>query len=181
MTAEGSPDRVAEDVADAFDALIEGTAAAMAVVTVSVDGEPSGCLVGFHGQCSIEPRRYALWLSKANHTYDLAVQADTFAVHLLASGDEQLAAHFGGRTGDEEDKFATVGWAPGPGGVPLLEDCPRRLVLRRVALLDSGGDHTCVVGEPVAAAGSGEFTPLRLPDVVGLEPGHQADEPRHTG
>lgn len=171
----------AEEVAEAFDALVGGTAAAMAVVTVSVDGEPSGCLVGFHGQCSIEPRRYALWLSKANHTYDLAVQAETFAVHLLAVGDDELAAHFGGRTGDEVDKFDGVGWVPGAGGVPLLEACPRRLVLRRVALLDSGGDHTCVVGEPIVAEGDGDFTPLRLPDVVDLEPGHEAGEARHEG
>jgi len=171
----------AEEVASAFDALVGATAAAMAVVTVSVDGEPSGCLIGFHGQCSIEPRRYALWLSKANHTYDLAVQAETFAAHLLAAGDERLAAHFGGLTGDEVDKFATVGWTPGPGGVPMLDDCPRRLVLRRVALLDSGGDHTCVVGEPVSVEGNGDFTPLRLPDVVDLEPGHEAGETRHEG
>lgn len=181
MTADEPTGSVTEEIVEAFDALVGGTAAAMAVVTVSVDGEPSGCLVGFHGQCSIEPRRYALWLSKANHTYDLAVQAQMFAVHLLAVEDEGLAEHFGGRTGDDVDKFAAVGWAPGPGGVPLLEDCPRRLVLRRVALLDSGGDHTCVVGEPVTAEGDGGFRPLRLPDVVDLEPGHEAGESRHQG
>lgn len=169
-------------VDDAFDELVAQTATAMAVVTVAVDGEPSGCLVGFHCQCSIEPRRYAVWLSKANHTYDLAVQAETFALHFLAQGEHGLAAHFGGLTGDEVDKFADLAWEPGPGGVPLLDACPQRVVLRRLSLVDSGGDHVCLEGEPVAATTTGPFTPLRLSDVGDIEPGHPAEEnPRHDG
>ena len=169
-------------VDDAFDELVAQTATAMAVVPVAVDGEPSGCLVGFHGQCSIEPRRYAIWLSKANHTYDLAVQAETIGLHFLAQGEHELAAHFGGLTGDEVDKFANVAWSPGPGGVPLLDACPQRVVLRRLSLVDSGGDHVLLEGEPVAASTAGPFTPLRLSDVADIDPGHPAEEnPRHDG
>ncbi len=169
-------------VGDAFDELVAQTAAAMAVVTVAVDGAPSGCLVGFHCQCSIEPRRYAVWLSKANHTYDLAMQAETVAVHFLARGDHGIAEHFGGLTGDEVDKFAGVAWSPGPAGVPLLDACPRRVVLRRLSMVDSGGDHALVEGEPIAASTAGAFEPLRLSDVTDIQPGHPAEEtPRHDG
>ena len=177
------PDRSTSDdaVADDFDELMAQVAPAMVVVTVAVDGEASGCLVGFHAQCSINPRRYALWLSKANHTYELALRAHTFAVHFLDDGDEALAELFGGLTGDEVDKFERTSWSPGPGGVPLLDGCRHRLVLARHALFDAGEDHVCLVGDPVAATTADEFTPLRLPDVDDIEPGHEAEEERHRG
>lgn len=170
-----------DDVEEGFDALMVQVGPAMVVVTVAVDGEASGCLVGFHTQCSINPRRYALWLSKANHTYELALRAHTFAVHFLDDGHAPLAALFGGLTGDEVDKFERTGWTPGPGGVPLLDDCSHRLVLARHALFDAGEDHVCLVGDPIATTAAGEFTPLRLPDVDDIEPGHEAEEERHHG
>jgi flavin reductase (DIM6/NTAB) family NADH-FMN oxidoreductase RutF len=158
-------------------ALAELTAkadSALTIVTTAHDGEPSGCLVGFHSQCSIEPWRYAVWLSKANHTYRSALLADHLAVHLVASGDHDLAAHFGSETGDEVDKFAGIAWEPGAGGAPLLERLPNRFVGRRLDLLDTGGDHVCAVLEPVTVAVAGSFTPLRLSGVGDVVPGHPA-------
>ena len=162
---------------DPFDALMSSHDPAMAVVTTAGDGQIGGCLVGFHGQASIEPHRYAVWLSKANHTYALALRATHLAVHLLAddTGGRALASHFGGLTGDEVDKFAGIEHAPGPGGVPLLAALPNRMVLRRVVLLDDGGDHVCATGEPVDAATTGPFRALRLAAVRDLTPGHPAD------
>lgn len=175
------PDPGDAAVAEGFDELMAQVATAMVIVTVSVDGEASGCLVGFHTQCSINPRRYALWLSKANHTYELALRAHTFAVHFLDDGDGPLAELFGGLTGDEVDKFERTGWAPGPGGVPLLDDCGHRLVLARHAFFDAGEDHVCLVGDPIAASSDDGFAPLRLTDVDDIEPGHEAEEERHHG
>jgi flavin reductase (DIM6/NTAB) family NADH-FMN oxidoreductase RutF len=146
--------------------------AALTIVTAGVDGEPSGCLVGFHSQCSIEPWRYAVWLSTVNHTYRTARLGGHLAVHLVGAGDHDLATRFGGATGDEVDKFAGLGWEPGPGGAPLLERLPNRFVGRCLALLDTGGDHVCAVLEPVSVGVAGAFTPLRLGDVGDIRPGH---------
>ena len=41
-------------------------------------------------------------------------------------------------------------------------------------MLDEGGDHVCVVTEPVEAATTGPFAPLRLSAVTDLHPGHDA-------
>ena len=116
--------------------LVSAMDGAMVVVTTAVDDQRGGCLVGFHCQCSIEPERYAIWLSVANHTYRLVLFADHLAVHVLRPGDEAVAAHWGGLSEDEGDKFADVAWTPGPGGVPLLDDVPRRFVGRRLTVLD---------------------------------------------
>lgn len=107
-----------------FDAVVASADAAMVVVTAAAGGQRAGCLVGFHSQTSIEPRRYGVWLSKANHTYRVALMADHLAVHFLTDADRDLAELFGGVSGDDVDKFARCGWEPGPHGVPLLHRCP---------------------------------------------------------
>lgn len=160
---------------DAFDDLVSGADGAMIVVTAAAGGERAGCLVGFHTQSSIEPPRYAVWLSKANHTYRVAMQATHLAVHVLTTDDRALAVRFGARTGDDTDKFAGVRVETGSGGAPVLVACRHLLVGRRVALHDDGGDHVCVVLEPVEARSDGNFTPLRLAEVADLSPGHEAD------
>jgi flavin reductase (DIM6/NTAB) family NADH-FMN oxidoreductase RutF len=164
--------------ADAFASLMSSLDSAMAVVTTAEGDERAGCLVGFHGQSSIDPHRYAVWLSKANHTYRVGLRATHLAVHLLAAGDEgrELARLFGTETGDDVDKFADLDHTPGPGGVPLLAAVPHRIVLRRVVLLDEGGDHVCVTGEPVDVTTAGPFLPLRLGAIDDLTPGHEAEE-----
>lgn len=60
---------------DAFDSVMASLDAPMAVVTTAVDDERAGCLIGFHAQSSIDPGRYCVWLSKANHTYRVAWRA----------------------------------------------------------------------------------------------------------
>jgi flavin reductase (DIM6/NTAB) family NADH-FMN oxidoreductase RutF len=161
---------------DAFDALMASLDTPMVVVTTAVAGERAGCLVGFHAQSSIDPPRCGVWLSKANHTYRVALRSTHLAVHFLTADDLAVAEHFGTLTGDEVDKFADVAFADGPGGVPLLEACPHRVVLRRTALLDEGGDHVCVAGESIEAHTTGSFQPLRLSAVDHLVPGHDNDE-----
>lgn len=151
----------------------------MVVVTTAVGAERAGCLVGFHAQSSIEPKRLTVWLSKANHTYRVALRATHFAVHFLDAGQFAIAHDFGTKTGDDGDKF--VGWScsSGPEEVPILADVAQWMALRRVALLDEGGDHVCVVGEVIAANSAHGFTPLRLSQVVHLRPGHDVEE-RHS-
>lgn len=164
------------DVGARFDALIGGLDPPMVIVTTAVGDVRAGCLVGFHAQCSIEPRRYAIWLSKANHTVRIALHAEHLAVHFLTEGDRGLATLFGTTSGIDHDKFARCGWTAGPHGVPLLDACPHWVVLRRTGVLDEGSDHFCFAGEPVRVGHTGGFTALRLSDVDDLDPGHEADE-----
>jgi flavin reductase (DIM6/NTAB) family NADH-FMN oxidoreductase RutF len=164
-------------MADApFDELMASLDGPMVVVTTAVAGERAGCLVGFHAQSAIDPKRYCVWLSKANHTYRVALRSTHLAVHFLTDGDFGVAEHFGSLTGEDVDKFDGVAFEEGIDGVPLLEACPHRMVVRRVALLDEGGDHVCVTTQCVEAATPGRFSPLRLSQVQHLSPGHESDE-----
>lgn len=164
--------------ADVFGTLMSGLDPPLVVVTAAAAGERAGCLVSFHTQSSMAPQRYCVFLSKANHTYGVALRASHLAIHFLAVADLPLAELFGSQTGDTVDKFAGLPVTEGPGGVPLLTQCPHWLAARRIALLDDGGDHVTVLTEPVAASASGPFSPLRVAQAGHIRPGHDARE-RH--
>lgn len=150
---------------------------ALVVVTTADGHERAGCLVGFHTQCSIAPDRYAVWLSKANHTYRVALFADHVAVHLLSADDLDLAELFGGSTGDQVDTFASCAWTTGPSGVPLLDRLPNRMVGRRVSLVDDGdSDHVCLMLALEVVETAAAFSPLRLSAAAGIVPGHDAED-----
>ena len=124
--------------ADEYAALVTSLDPPLAVVTTASDAERAGCLIGFHAQSSIDPHRYVIWLSKANHTFRVGMHAQRFAVHFLTEDDSALAALFGTESGDRTDKFGHCAWEAGAGGVPMLVDCPHRFTATRVALLDEG-------------------------------------------
>ena len=162
--------------ADPFAQLMADLDTPMVIVTTAAGGARAGCLVGFHAQCGIDPALYAVWLSKANHTYRIGALANMFAVHFLAKENRPLAELFGTLTGNEVDKFKHCAWSSGPEGVPLLDDCSNRIVGRRDAWLDPGADHVCLMIDPIGAdhADSGER--LTFADVNELEAGHPVED-----
>ena len=167
-------------VRDAYERVIEPVDPVAVIVTCASGGDKAGCLVTFSGPCSIEPPRYAVWLSHPNHTYQVALGANELIVHMLTADDLPLAEVFGGVSGLNEDKFARVPWSD-RGGAPLLRATGgwlRGRILSRVpGREETGGDHTCFVLAPVAAeGGSGASRPLRMSDVRHINPGQPAGE-----
>ncbi|MER5309312.1 flavin reductase family protein [Streptomyces sp. NPDC002773] len=158
-----------------LDAFADALDYPMYVVTTAAGGEQAGCLVGFASQCSIDPPRFMVWLSKANRTYRVGRRASHLAVHTLRPEQRGTAELFGGRTGDDVDKFGRVAWWPGEGAVPVLSDCCAWFVGRVREHVD-GGDHVGFLLAPVAESPSGPVRPplLRFGDVVDLSPGHPA-------
>ena len=155
-----------------FDTLMAALDSPLIVVTAADERERAGCLVEFHVQSSIDPQRYCVWLSKANYTYRVALQSSHLVIHFLTADDLPLAELFGTQTGDTVDKFAGLPVDSGPGGAPVLRQCPNWLAVRRIALLDEGGDHACLTTEPVAAQTAGPFRPLRISQAGHLKAGH---------
>ncbi|MFE2298657.1 flavin reductase family protein [Streptomyces sp. NPDC059445] len=148
----------------------------MYVVTAEADGEKAACLVGFASQCSIQPARFMVWLSKANRTYRVAERAERLAVHLLRGDQHRLARVFGAETGDRTDKFADVPWHSGPGGSLILDEAPAWFVGRVEERID-GGDHVGFLLAPEAAENpAGDRPPLlTLNDTHDITPGHPAN------
>lgn len=145
----------------------------MAIVTTAAGGERSGCLVGFHTQCSIDPPRYLVCVSRGNHTFAVARRATHLAVHILDVADRELSELFGELTGDEVDKFARCRWSEGPFGMPVLAG-PRAWFAGPVVAAAEVGDHTAFVIDPIEGEFHGPLRQLGFQDVRDMEPGHPA-------
>ena len=159
---------------DEFQRLVARLDYPMFVLTArsaSGDGERSGCLIGFASQCSIDPPRFAVWVSEKNHTFSVAKASSHLGVHALSAEQRDLAELFGGETGDEVDKFARCSWHDGPEGVPVLDEVAGWFVGRVLERLDTG-DHLGFLLEPVAAEVT-DVPNLTFQDVKDLDPGHQ--------
>lgn len=138
----------------------------MFIATVPGDG----CLVGFATQCSIDPVRFIVCLSNKNKTYRLTREATHMALHVVPHDRAELADLFGGETADEVDKLAQVESTPGPGGAPLIADCP--YVAGRLLDRVDVGDHVAFVLDVEVEHGTAK--PLRFQRARWIEPGHEA-------
>lgn len=159
-----------------FESLMASVDSAMIVVTTSAEDERAGCLVGFHAQSSISAQQYSLWLSKANYTYRVGLRATHFAVHFLSKEDLAIAERFGTQSGEHVDKFEGIDIDIDDSGVPLIRQCPNRMVLERIAVLDDGGDHVCITTRVHSTQTTGTFVPMRLSDAAHLDAGHASEE-----
>jgi flavin reductase (DIM6/NTAB) family NADH-FMN oxidoreductase RutF len=161
------------DVYARFNGLVGDLDYPMFIVTTRAsDGERAGCLIGFATQCSINPPRVLACLSKKNRTYRVAQRAEVLAVHFVPAAATQLADLFGGRTGDDHDKFADCAWEDGPAGVPILEECRNWFAGRVLERLDLG-DHCGFLLDPIEVSAEipqAEFTFHRARRI---EPGHE--------
>ncbi len=161
------------NTAEAVQRLVSDLDYPMLIVTTAVDQQRRGCLVGFSTQCSIDPLRFVVCISKRNATYRTAREAQFLAVHFLTAADRELSELFGEQTGDRIDKFSHCEWEPGPDGVPLLRAGAGHYVGRVLDRIDVG-DHVAFLVEPVAGEYRGGGRQLGFQAVRDMEPGHGA-------
>ncbi len=155
-----------------MDAFISRLDAPLYVVTVgTARGERSGCLAGFVTQCSLNPARFLVCLSKLNHTFFVGERSSGIAIHLLGEDQTELASLFAESTGDTVDKFEHCGWSEGASGAPILDDCAAWLegnVLDRFSV----GDHEAFLMSPTAGGSGRPHGLLMLKNSPPFRPGH---------
>ena len=162
---------------DAFEDIVAALNYPVFVVTTREDddgGGLAGCLVGFASQTSINPPRFLVGLSKRNHTFRAARRATHLVVHVLPHSNLPTAELFGGKTGDDTDKFAQCDWDAGPLGLPILRDASAWFVGRILERFDVG-DHVGHLLEPTDGNASEVSTDwVSFSDVRDIAPGHEA-------
>jgi flavin reductase (DIM6/NTAB) family NADH-FMN oxidoreductase RutF len=143
------------------------------IVTAYDGSRRDGCLVGFATEASMHPPRLLVCLSLANLTHRIAVSSPALAVHLVPVHRHDLAELFGGETGDEVDKLARVAWTAGPHELPLLDECPVRLV-GRVVSRHPFGDHEGFLLEPLEDTELPRQDAMATREALDIRPGHPA-------
>ena len=132
------PDSVSPDD---FKAALSRWASGVTIVTAT---GPVGMTVSAFSALSLDPPLIQVSLARAAATCDAVLDADGFAVHILADGQSELSHRFA----TPGERFNGLTWTAGPYGAPLLHGGIARIICERHATAD-GGDHTILVGRVV--------------------------------
>ncbi len=110
-------------------------------------------------QASFEPPMVMVAVENDGRSIGMMRRAGIFGVSVYASGQRELAGHFGRRSKTNPNKMDGMPWEPGVTGVPLLTDALGHLECRIRGELGAG-DHTVFVGEVVEARVRRDGEPL---------------------
>lgn len=128
------------------------------IVTASHSGEQHGMTVSSFTSIALEPPMVIISLQTNSRTYNLITQANTFAVTILADGQQDISDLFAGRA-DIEDRLANIETETLVTGAPFIKgglaylDC-------RVTQAIAVGTNALFLAEVVAARGTGAGKPL---------------------
>ncbi|HTI02071.1 MAG TPA: flavin reductase [Acidisoma sp.] len=119
-------------------------ATGVTIVTArSAEGADVGVTANSFNSVSLDPPMVLWSIGKNSSSLAAFMEAERFAVHILAAEQEHLSGRFA-KSGT--DKFAGLEIVRGHGDVPLLQNCAARFQCR-VAFRHEAGDHYILVGE----------------------------------
>ena len=141
MTQKPLPDSSVDT--DAFRRALSCFATGVAVVTALDDaGGNVGITINSFSSVSLDPPLILWSVARDSQNYEVFVRARHFAVHVLASHQEELVERFASR---DEKKFDGLECGQGLHGMPILPD--------HIACFECstehiypGGDHKIIVG-----------------------------------
>ena len=110
--------------------------------TLDEGGEPVGMTISSFSSVSLEPPLVLWSIAHGAHGYDAFINAEHFAVNVLAKGQEQLSERFATRGAD---KFEGLDCREGVHGSPILPEYAACFECRTVYRYE-GGDHKIIVG-----------------------------------
>lgn len=124
-------------------------ATGVTVITTVVDGEQHAMTCNSFTSVSLEPVLVLFCAEKVARFHDVVLATGSWAVSVLARGQEQLSRQFAVRGRPLEDQFSGVAHTTGQvTGAAVLDGAVAALECRTVSTVDAG-DHTVLVGEVV--------------------------------
>lgn len=128
---------------DAFRRALGCFATGVAVVTaLDEDGAKVGITINSFSSVSLDPPLVLWSVAEDSQTYGVFVRAEHFAIHVLASDQEELVDRFASR---DENKFDGLRCRDGINSVPILQDCAACFECSTQHIYP-GGDHKIIVG-----------------------------------
>lgn len=119
----------------------------MTGVTVVTARDKNGAPVGFTANSftsvSLDPPLVLVCLANSSQNYGTLVQADGFAVNILAEAQVEVSNTFARPVAD---RFASIGWRDGPQGSPILDDVSAWFDCSMHKTVDAG-DHVILIGQ----------------------------------
>ena len=113
------------------------------LATQDSTGRRWGLTANAFSSVSLEPPLVLACIGRHSGSYDAFGTATHFSVNFLAASQQDVSNHFASRV---EDKFASVEWAYGVTGVPILAHTLGYVECSRYDVLP-GGDHIILLGQ----------------------------------
>lgn len=154
MTA--TPDSLAAVEARLFRRAFGHFCTGVVVITTCDDEGPAGFSCQAFVPLSLDPPLVLFCPQSGSDTWRRVRGSGLFGINVLAVEHRDLSRVFGTRG---TDKFAGVGWAPSPAGVPILTGALTWAECR-VEAVHPGGDHAIVVGRVTALGDCRDGAPL---------------------
>ena len=126
------------------------------VITTRDGDELHGLTANSFSSVSLDPPLVLFSLSRTADCFDAFESANSFAVNVLRSDQETISSRFATK---DIDKWSGVGWRPGYGDCPLLDDAIATFECR-VTARHEGGDHVIYVGEVIDFTNGPDGKPL---------------------
>jgi flavin reductase (DIM6/NTAB) family NADH-FMN oxidoreductase RutF len=122
-------------------------ATGVTVITTVLDGEQHAMTCNSFTSVSLEPVLVLFCAEKIARFHDVVLASGTFAVSVLAQGQEDVSRRFAVRGRPLEDQFEGLPHRVGEfTGAAVLDGALAALECRTVSTTDAG-DHTVVIGE----------------------------------
>jgi len=132
------------------------------VVTTQHGTESGAFLANWVTQCSFEPPLLALAVEQDAHSLAVLRASGRFALHVLESGQRELAGAFGRATAKVGAKLPGHPTEVGSTGAPLLTAETLAAVECRVLSETPAGDHVLLIAAVVDAHAWREGVPLSM-------------------
>ncbi|HEV2781944.1 MAG TPA: flavin reductase family protein [Actinophytocola sp.] len=141
--------------ASVSDAMAQWPTGIAVVTTADQDGWWWGCTADSFSAVSVRPPLVSVCLAREHRCRPAFTAADAFAVHVLRTGQEDVARRFGCRDAGDFDGLAVE---RGLDDVPLLGDVAVRMECRTSNVVPAG-DHVMLIAEVVRVR-TGHADPL---------------------
>ncbi|MGB7243231.1 MAG: CoA transferase [Sulfitobacter sp.] len=112
------------------------------VTTRQPDGTPRGFTANSFSSVSLDPPLLLVCIAKAAHSCDAFVQADHFAVNILADDQKEMSGLFASQS---SEKFDLAKWHVDAQNIPLIDGALASFSCAQHRLVDAG-DHLILVG-----------------------------------
>jgi flavin reductase (DIM6/NTAB) family NADH-FMN oxidoreductase RutF len=113
------------------------------VTTLDAAGEPRGLTTNALCGVSADPPLLLVCVDKESRTLPALLHSKRFVVNFLAERRDELARLFATKT---DDKFASVSWEPGLGGMPCLREDSLAYAECETEQELEAGDHVVLTG-----------------------------------
>ncbi len=107
------------------------------------NAEPLGFTANSFTSVSLDPPLLLVCLANSSQNYDALIQSKGFAVNVLAEDQIEVSNTFARPVAD---RFASVGWKPGPQGSPILNGVTAWFDCSMHKIVDAG-DHVILIGQ----------------------------------